>query len=118
MCFSSNFIEQQAFDIYESMKRQNHFKCVGVELAGNEYAEQVSERDKAVLITSVYLEDKTGVKYGVEPNPLGLRFANGEISYNEYKRLQKKESRKGVSLFVIAVCVPFILISAFFKLLV
>lgn len=117
LCFSSNFIEQQAFNIYENIKKQNNFKCVGVQLAGNEYVDLVSKEDPAILITKVYLEDETGVRYAVVPNPHGLRFANGDISYVEYQHLQKKESRKGVSLFVMAVFIPYILLSALYKLL-
>ncbi|WP_142300999.1 hypothetical protein [Bacillus sp. 7884-1] len=42
------------------------------------------------LISNVILGDKDGALYSVEPNINGLRFAKGEISYNKYRKLQRR----------------------------
>ncbi|WP_174728770.1 hypothetical protein [Mesobacillus harenae] len=52
------------------------------------------------MITKVILEDKYGRLFSIEPNDIGLRFAKGDITYNDYLRLQKKGNRQLILIFL------------------
>ncbi|MFD2805750.1 hypothetical protein SAMN05216565_11052 [Litchfieldia salsa] len=52
-------------------------------------------RDKELpVITKIILEGDNGILYSIEPSDIGLKFATGELSYNEYKALQKDGKNK------------------------
>jgi hypothetical protein len=53
----------------------------------------------AGYITKVVLEDKDGKMYSIEPNPIGVKFARGEISFKEYKKLQKRDTLNVMAIF-------------------
>lgn len=89
MCFSYNIIEFQAYEMSEKIRLNSIYKFVRVEyLEGN----NVKKGSGSALITKVILEDKDGTLYSVEPNPNGLGFAKGEITYKEYNKLQNRET--------------------------
>lgn len=96
MCSSSNFIEQQAYEMSEKIRKASLYKFIRVNYSGGNHLESHSE---VPLITQVILADKNGTTYSVEPNPIGLRFAKGEITYKEYKKLQKRNSLNGIAVF-------------------
>lgn len=99
MCISSNFIELQAYKICEAIKNQSIYKMVKLELADDRIIEPQNFGDFGdgrTLITKAVLEDTDGKFYSISPNHNGLRFAQGEITYKEYRRMEKNESRKGM----------------------
>ena len=108
MCSTNNFIEQEAYVMSQQIRKETVFKCVKVIYSeGNnpDASTQILDSQdystvmEPALITKVILEDKDGTLYYVEPNPNGLRFAKGEISYNEYKNLQRKETINVFAIF-------------------
>jgi hypothetical protein len=70
-----------------------------------------------VLITKIILASSDGKLYSIEPNENGLRFAKREITYKEYKMLQKKEGINGAVLFIAMIFVLFTFMSALIKFL-
>lgn len=104
MCSSYDFIEQQALDMSEAIRKNSLFKVVRVEFSGGGSLE--IQRDMIIqnvsdFITKVILEDQEGKLYAIEPSPIGLRFAKGEISFSEYQRLTKRETLSVVGSFSI-----------------
>lgn len=90
MCGSTDFIEQQAYDMYEKIRSLSIYNFVTVEYSTGSGPDRNST--KMNLITKVILQDKDGTQYSVEPNPFGLRFAKGEITYKKYRKLQKNHT--------------------------
>jgi hypothetical protein len=114
MCSSFDFIENQAFEMSENIRKETIYKFVGLETKKNSDFEKQLDQGKADgcnhvagtwpdFITMVFLEDEAGNTYSVEPSPTGLRFAKGEITYKEYLTLQKQETVKVKSLFFTAI---------------
>ncbi|MEK4701919.1 hypothetical protein MKX47_20680 [Solibacillus sp. FSL R7-0668] len=106
MCISSNFIELQAYRICEAMKKQSMYKMVKLELSDDRFiAPQNLENyeDGRVLITKAVLEDNEGKSYTVSPNHNGLRFVQGEITYREYRKIEKGESIKVISFLTLLI---------------
>ncbi|WP_394237541.1 hypothetical protein [Niallia oryzisoli] len=102
MCISNNFIEQQAYEITEAIRKSSTYNVLRAEISGGnslEFQKQNDHWNGKDFITKVILEDKNGFLYAVKPDYNGLRFAKGEISYKEYNQLQKKEDIKGFSYF-------------------
>ena len=98
MCVSNHFIELEAYDFSEKIQKQSLYKFVRTELTDNHFN---GEHGKGLpFISKIVLEDKDGELYYVAPNPNGLKFATQEITYKEYKRLEKRETRNGVALFL------------------
>jgi hypothetical protein len=101
VCVSNNFIEQQAYKMTEKIRDISLYKLVRIDYSGGKsiiLQKQIEHGNDCcdiptngeALITKVILEDKDGTLYSVEPDINGLRFAEGEISYNKYRKLQKK----------------------------
>lgn len=103
MCAPNNFIEQQAYEMYEKIKKNSVYNFIRADYSEGSNQGSNSQDDNtrnvSALITRVVLEDKDGTLYTVEPNPNGVRFAKGEITYNEYKKLQKSETVNGIATF-------------------
>jgi hypothetical protein len=123
MCSSFQFVEQQAFEMSERIRKESIFKFVRVEVSG--ISGLVSQetyvhsdgcaRDSTPhlgCITKVILEDEQGVLYTVEPSIDGLRFAKGEITYKEYRKREKKETTTILSVFLMAVGLISVIMSA------
>lgn len=89
MCSSNNFIEQQAYEMSEKIKKDSLYKFIRVEYSEGE----------AGYITKAILEDKDGTLYSIEPNPIGVKFARGEITFKEYKKLQKRDTVNVMAIF-------------------
>lgn len=112
MCVSTHVFEQRALDISEQIQKKSIYKFVRAESVNGkriEFQEQqlngynASVRRALPLITTILLEDKDGRQYRVEPDPNGLRFAKGKITYEEYKDVQRNENSHGLRLFCITI---------------
>lgn len=102
MCVSNNFIEQQAYEISEEIRKQSLYKMVGVDVSGNSgigIKTEINQWNGKDLISKVILEDKNGTLFSIKPDQDGLRFAKGEITFKEYCRLQKKGDLQGYIFF-------------------
>ncbi|CAG9609857.1 hypothetical protein NEOCIP111885_03600 [Pseudoneobacillus rhizosphaerae] len=114
MCSPFHFIEQQAFEMSEKIRKETIYKFVNVEVSESSNLEsqksyahsngyEYNSQPRAGYITKVILVDEKGALFPVEPSMDGLRFAKGEISYKEYNKRQKKETINLVSVFFVAV---------------
>jgi hypothetical protein len=103
VCAPNNFIELQAHEMYEMIRGNSVYNFIRVDYSEGSYQGTHSQvdntRNGSALIIRVVLEDKDGTLYTVEPNPNGVRFAKGEITYKEYKKLQKRETVNGIATF-------------------
>jgi hypothetical protein len=126
LCFSHNYIEQYAYEMSKKIWESSSYKPIRLEFAGGtslEFKNQPNYWDSPnnemgntpVLITKIILESSEGKLFSVEPNDNGLRFAKGEITYKEYKRLQKKEDVNGAVLYIVIIFVFFTLMSVLVK---
>lgn len=115
MCFSTNVIEQQALIISDKIIKNSIYKPVSLDFISEknvgiqDFAMQ-SSGNNISLITRVNLVNNEGLQISVEPNENGLRYAMGEISYKDYKKLQNQESRQFIWYFF-AISSVFLLIS-------
>ncbi|RUL49022.1 MULTISPECIES: hypothetical protein [Lysinibacillus] len=106
MCISSNFIELQAYNICEEIRKQSVYTLVRLEISEGWIIEPQNTQnywDGKALITKVILEDTKGKSYIINPDANGLRFAKGEITYKEYRRIEKSENLKAISFFALLV---------------
>jgi hypothetical protein len=112
VCYSNNFIEQQAYEMSEKIRKNSLYKFVRVEYSigtslvsqkQNMPSQEHPTTNGLALITKVILKDKDGTIYSVEPSPNGVRFAKGEISYKEYKKLEQRETYKGIATFLVII---------------
>jgi hypothetical protein len=91
MCFSYHFIEQQAFEMCEKIRQHTIYNFVRLEFTQGD--REGLQKQGPLLISKIILEDKEGTLYCVSPNPNGLKFAQGEITYKEYKKYERKETQ-------------------------
>lgn len=97
LCVSNHFIEQKAYEICEEIRKNSLYKVVRVDVSGGIILDgQWNGKD---LITKVILEDTKGTYYSIKPDPHGLRFAKGKLTYKEYSKIQKKANINGFSFF-------------------
>lgn len=126
MCFSYSFIEQQTHEMSKKIWESSLYKLIRVDFAGgncfevqsrlNDWVSLETEMgNKSALITKVILEDLEGKHYSIEPNDNGVRFAKGEITYNEYKILQKKGNALWITIFIVGILVFFTLMLVLVK---
>lgn len=120
MCISGNFIELQAYKICEEIRSQPTYKLVRLEVSEDRIIELQNNQnywDGKSLITKAILEDTKGKSYVVSPDLNGLKFAKGEITYKEYRRIEKSENIKVISFFSIVVVLTMITMYILVKLL-
>lgn len=108
MCTTNNFIERQAYEMSQQIRKESLYKIVRVDYF-EDYSQNAKKRNldtqdfdiasSSALITKVILEDKDRAIYSVEPNLNGLRFAKGEIDYKKYNKLQQRETFNGIATF-------------------
>jgi Na+(H+)/acetate symporter ActP len=110
VCDSNNFIEQQAYEWCEKIRKDSVYKFLRVEYSGgnslglqkqNNHSQGNQTTNRSAIITRIVLEDKDGTVYPVEPNPNGLRFAKGEITFKEYRKLQNRETINFFTIFFV-----------------
>lgn len=120
MCISGNFIELQAYKVCEEIRDQSVYKLVRLEVSeGHNIDLQNIQNfwDGKALITKAILEDSNGKSYIVNPNQNGLMFAKGEITYKEYRKMEKSENIKVISFFSLLVGLTVITMYLLAKLL-
>jgi hypothetical protein len=92
MCVSNNAFEFQAYKMSEQIIKHTIYQPVKVVYFGEKEAD-VNEISAIELITKIILQDNEGHVYEVEPSENGIRFAKGEITYQEYLQRGKKDIR-------------------------
>lgn len=92
MCVSNHAFEFQAYKLSEQIIKHTIYQPVKVVYFGEKEA-GVHQINAIELITKIILQDNEGHVYEVEPSENGLRFAKGEITYQEYIRRGKKDFR-------------------------
>lgn len=117
MCISHNEIERQAYIMSENIRKNSIYKPIRLDFINgksmefrNGALEDIGNGKDVPLVSRVILEDKEGARFRIEPNEIGLRYATGEITYNEYKQMQNKESKLFIG-YVTALSSGFLLIS-------
>lgn len=73
----------------EKIRKDTLYKFIRVDYSDGE----------AGYVTKVVLGDKDGTVYSIEPNPIGVKFSRGEISFKEYKKLQKRDTLNVIAIF-------------------
>jgi hypothetical protein len=111
MCFPQNIIEQETYRFAEEIRKQCVYKPLRIVLAGNQSLQikpgillNSFPEESVPFISKIILEDKNGQLYEIEPTETGIQFAKGDISYQEYARLQKKESTQYLAFFILVLC--------------
>ncbi|GAM11967.1 hypothetical protein [Mesobacillus selenatarsenatis] len=103
MCVSNNAIELQAYRFSEKIQESSSYNIVRVDFIGGTFLkcdQGISLRDEVQdianlpLIKNLILQTKSGKQFCVEPDELGLRFAEGELSYRQYLLAKKQKSRQ------------------------
>lgn len=103
MCVSNNAIELQACHFFEKILDCSTYKVVRVDFVGGTFIEsdlktslktKFQEVENIPLIKEVILQTKAGKQFTVEPDELGLQFANGDLSYRQYLLEKKQTSLK------------------------
>ncbi|RTR28157.1 hypothetical protein EKG37_17805 [Robertmurraya yapensis] len=101
MCVSNNFIEQQAYDLSEQIRKNTRYAYVKTVFSVDGFvSSNIQEGKELPLVSKVILEDDDGTLYQVGPSLNGLKFAKKEITYSEYKKLEKRESRHAILSFL------------------
>ncbi|WP_153062692.1 hypothetical protein [Ureibacillus chungkukjangi] len=92
--------------MYEEINKSSLFRVVRVEGIEGTYLNSESSKkqwDSKNLITKLVLKDKNNNSFVVNPDSIGLKFATGEISYKEYKRMQKLDDFKWISFSLLGI---------------
>ncbi|MEK3991969.1 hypothetical protein [Robertmurraya sp. FSL R5-0851] len=92
MCVSNHAFELQAYKLSEQIIKHTIYQPVKVIYFGEKEAE-ANQISAIELITKIILQDNEGQVYEVEPSENGVRFAKGEITYQEYLSREKKDIR-------------------------
>jgi len=101
LCVSNHFIEQRAYELCEEIRKNSLYKVARVDVSGGTILDgQWNGKD---LITKVIPEDTKGTYYSIKPDPNGLKFAKGELTYKEYSKIQKKANINGFSFFFVVI---------------
>ncbi|MBM7607295.1 hypothetical protein JOD29_000532 [Lysinibacillus composti] len=103
MCINNNFIEHHSYQMSEEIRKNSLYEVVRVEVSNGNSLKENEQWDSKELVSKIILEDKNKNYYVINPDQFGLRFAKGEISYKEYKQLQKKEDFKLISFSVLGI---------------
>lgn len=102
MCVSNNAIELQAYHFFKKIHESNAYNIVRVDFIDGTFLEcdhekslraEVQGIENLPLIKKLILQTKAGEKYSVEPDELGLQFANGNLTYSQYLLAKKQQSR-------------------------
>ncbi|WP_043929923.1 hypothetical protein [Bacillus sp. EB01] len=106
MCVANDSFEQGSQSIVDQMIRETAYKITGFEINGklveNSSTALIKPSD---MISGVLLVDKAGASHLIKPGIPGIRYTRGDITYDEYVRLQKRADRLGFGIFGAAVCI-------------
>ncbi|GGF36139.1 hypothetical protein GCM10010954_38900 [Halobacillus andaensis] len=104
MCVSNHTFEMQAYRMFEKINSYSIYLPVKLIYMGNETVDLIAEEpDSFKLIDKIVLKDSDGRLYEVEPSENGLKFAQGQLTYQEYIEFQKTAKKKVMiylSLFI------------------
>ncbi|MEW8969641.1 hypothetical protein [Mesobacillus jeotgali] len=101
MCGSNKAIELQSYHFLESIQKSPVYTIVRVDFTGGtflDYNQGISSRDQLQdisslpLIKNLILQTEEGNQFIVEPDELGLRFAEGALDYRQYLSARKKRT--------------------------
>jgi hypothetical protein len=88
-----NELEKMTHQISEEIRKKSVYKvCEFI------YFRNYNVGNENGLVSKVILEED-GLIYEVKPNENGLKFSVGDITYNEYKKIKKKETHRMFSIF-------------------
>lgn len=107
MCFSHENHNLMMYPALIKIINESIYDVVGLELVGGKvlpikhetHSTLVQELTKTEIVKHVLLVDDAGTIFSVEPDVKGLEFAKGQISFDEYKRDQKKSTKLAFGLF-------------------
>jgi len=109
LCFSNDSIEKQIYEISERIQKKSLYTVVRIDCLGEETltlqkshsSEDVNEimHSEIPVISKIILKDKNDNHYTIRPTSLGLNFAEGKLTYNEYKMQEHREELKGYGIF-------------------
>ncbi|MFC7319272.1 hypothetical protein [Halobacillus campisalis] len=95
MCVSDHTFEMQAYHMFEKISSYSIYLPVKLICMGNEIVDLTAEEpDSFKLIEKIVLKGNDGRLYEVEPSENGLKFAQGQLTYQEYIELQKTAKKK------------------------
>ncbi|WP_101842565.1 hypothetical protein [Halobacillus sp. Marseille-P3879] len=98
MCVSNHTFEIQAYRMFEKIKACSIYSPVGLIYMGNETVDLTVEAPETIkLIDKIVLRGRDGTLYEVEPSENGLKFAQGELTYEEYVEEKKTTNRKVIT---------------------
>ncbi|MFS0638493.1 hypothetical protein AB1K84_21570 [Mesobacillus foraminis] len=119
MCVSNHAFELQTHRMYERIQKESIYRLVRIVYTEGKSIDLPNEHINLLeLITKITIKDNEGNIYEIEPSESGLRFARGDISYKEYLRLQKKETRQMITILTVLTSSLFITGWAFIKYLI
>lgn len=110
MCVSNNAFEHQAYNMSEKIKKSSIYQPVCVVYNSGRRVEITEQTQEPLeLITKVILRDDEGNYYEIEPSQTGLEFSKGEITYMEYLKKAKEETKKLMAYLTLFVGLFFIM---------
>lgn len=89
----------------EKIRRETKYTIVQVNGSGMSNLTKQSNGDhwnETDLVKTIILEGADGTRYTVRPTHHGLSFAKGNITYQKYITLQKRDDRKVFLLFFVS----------------
>ena len=101
MCVSNNAIELQAYHFFEKIQESPLYNIVRVDFIGGTYLEcnqaksiraEFQDLNNLPLVKNLILQTKEGNQFSVEPDELGLQFAEGVLDYGQYLSARKKRT--------------------------
>ncbi|RSD26260.1 hypothetical protein [Mesobacillus subterraneus] len=102
MCVSHQNIDQLAYSTAEQIVQLTIYRPLYIELIGEgRFAIEAGKpflAERRGVISKILLTDKDGNIYRIEPDEIGLQFAQGNIDYKEYLYQQKKGNRQLIGL--------------------
>lgn len=116
MCFSTDAIEKQSFELTKKIQKLSIYKFIGVEYLGDKKMKSVDwehTSNDIHQITTIFLEDDSGNLYTIKPDPIGLKFAKGHLTYKEYIKTNKQNTKQGFFIFILSIGLYIALGSAF-----
>lgn len=101
MCVSNNAIELQAYHFVEKIQKSQVYNIVRIDFINGTLLEcnqgistraELQDIRSLPLIRNLILQTKEGIQFIVEPDELGLRFAEGSLNYKQYLSARKKRT--------------------------
>lgn len=111
LCFSNDSIEKRIYEVSERIQKQSIYSVIRIEYIGGESLTLKNEHEsegvnliadsKMPIISKIFLKDDNDNHYKIRPTSNGLSFAEGKLTYTEYKILERKEELNGYGIFTL-----------------